>query len=99
MPVPLKSRANLLVLIVLSVGVWSLASPQEVTHQQFTKRLVAAAIERTHHPARYVPDYVDVNLAVTLVDARKGTEGARLRKRVYANHPRDYDSPVVHLAL
>jgi uncharacterized protein YijF (DUF1287 family) len=41
-------------------GVWSLASPQKLTRQQFTKRLVAAAIERTHHPVRYVPDYVRI---------------------------------------
>ena len=29
-------------------------------HQEFTRRLVAAAIERTHHPVRYVSAYVRI---------------------------------------
>jgi len=64
MPTALTSGASLLVLIVFSVwSIWSLASPQALTpvlRQQFTKRLVAAAIERTRHPVRYVPDYVRI---------------------------------------
>ena len=51
----------MLVLIMFSVS--SLASPQaptSVLHQQFTKRLVAAAIERTRHSVRYVSDYVRI---------------------------------------
>jgi hypothetical protein len=60
MATALKSRASL-VLIVFSVcSFWSLASPQALTRQQFTKRLVAAAIERTRHPVRYDPDYVRI---------------------------------------
>jgi uncharacterized protein YijF (DUF1287 family) len=31
-----------------------------VAHQEFTRRLVAAAIERTHHPVRYVSAYVRI---------------------------------------
>lgn len=61
MPTALKSRADLLVLIVFSIwSIWSLALPQALTPvlgQQFTERLVAAAIERTHHSVRYVSDY------------------------------------------
>ena len=64
MPTALKSRASLFVLIVFSVwSIWSLASPQALTpvlRQQFTKQMVAAAIERTRHPVRYVPDYVRI---------------------------------------
>jgi uncharacterized protein YijF (DUF1287 family) len=64
MPAVLTSRAKLLVLIVLSVwSILSLAAPQAlptVSRQQFTKRLVAAAIERTRHPVRYVADYVRI---------------------------------------
>lgn len=31
---------------------------QPASHEEFTKRLVAAAIERTHHSVRYVSEYV-----------------------------------------
>jgi hypothetical protein len=59
-----KSRASLSVLIALSVwSIWSLALAQglrPVARQRFTKRLVAAAIERTHHSVRYVSDYVRI---------------------------------------
>jgi uncharacterized protein YijF (DUF1287 family) len=59
-----KQRANLCVLIVFFVqSSWSLASPFTMTpelRQQFTGRLVAAAIERTHHSVRYVSDYVRI---------------------------------------
>lgn len=57
----LRSRASIFVLIVVSVS--SLAAPQaptSVLRQQFTKRLVAAAIERTHHSVRYVSAYVRI---------------------------------------
>src|SRR5215467_2174094 len=60
----LKSRTTLLVLIVFSV--WSIRSSGSphastpVLRQQFTERLVAAAIERTHHSVRYVPAYVRI---------------------------------------
>ncbi len=41
----------------------TLATPQArvlVSHQEFTKRLVAAAIERTHHSVRYISAYVRI---------------------------------------
>jgi len=64
MPPALKSRAKVLDLIVLSVWcIWSFASPLPLTpvsRQQFTKRLVAAAMERTRHPVRYVSAYVRI---------------------------------------
>src|SRR6516225_4154692 len=64
MPPALKSRAKVLDLIVLSVWcIWSFASPLPLTpvsRQQFTKRLVAAAMERTRHSVRYVSAYVRI---------------------------------------
>jgi uncharacterized protein YijF (DUF1287 family) len=64
MPSALKSRAKLLVLILLSVwSIGSWAASQALTtisRRQFTKRLVAAAIERTRHPVRYVSNYVRI---------------------------------------
>ena len=60
MPTALGSRASLPVLVVFAVHSIFMASQQELVRQHFTKRLVAAAIERTHHPVRYVPDYVRI---------------------------------------
>ena len=58
------ARANLAVLIGFATcSLGSLASPQgltPVTRQQFTKQLIAAAIERTHHSVRYVSAYVRI---------------------------------------
>ena len=60
----LKSRTTLLVLIVFSVWtIRSSGSPQastQVSHQQFTARLVAAAVERSRHSVRYVSAYVRI---------------------------------------
>jgi len=56
-------RAVLLGLIVFSVGsIRSSGSPQApaTLHQQFTERLVTAAIERTRHSVRYVSGYVRI---------------------------------------
>jgi len=36
------------------------ATSESRSHQEFTKRLVAAAIERTHHTVRYDPAYVRI---------------------------------------
>jgi uncharacterized protein len=38
----------------------SLGQTTSVTHEEFTRRLVAAAIERTHHSVRYVSEYVRI---------------------------------------
>src|SRR5215469_596384 len=60
----LKSRTILLVLSVSSV--WTIQSSgsaqasSPVLRQQFTKRLVAAAIERTRHSVRYASAYVRI---------------------------------------
>jgi uncharacterized protein YijF (DUF1287 family) len=51
-------------LVVLSTcAMWSLAAAQPaapLSHQEFTRRLVAAAIERTQHAVRYVSEYVRI---------------------------------------
>ena len=60
----LKARAIWLGLVLVSVyAVRSLAQTPpatRVSRQEFTRRLVAAAIERTHHSVRYVSEYVHI---------------------------------------
>jgi uncharacterized protein YijF (DUF1287 family) len=49
--------------VIFACGLWSLASTPPVapvSRQEFTRRLVAAAIERTHHSVRYVSAYVRI---------------------------------------
>jgi len=49
-----------LVSMLLGVGVATSQSRGPASHQEFTKRLVAAAIERTQHAVRYVSAYVRI---------------------------------------
>lgn len=51
------SLAGVLTVALLSVAV---AQAQSATRADFTRRLVAAAIERTHHAVRYDPAYVRI---------------------------------------
>jgi uncharacterized protein YijF (DUF1287 family) len=50
-----------IVLLLISLPVWG-QSPSAVSteHKQFLQRLVAAAVERTHHSVRYDPAYVRI---------------------------------------
>src|SRR5579859_6464641 len=50
-----------IVLLLISLPVWG-QSPSAVPteHKQFLQRLVAAAVERTHHSVRYDPSYVRI---------------------------------------
>jgi len=61
----LNAKRRLIVPIVLSAcALWSIALTQPValtSRQEFTHRLVAAAIERTHHAVRYVSAYVRIS--------------------------------------
>jgi uncharacterized protein len=43
-----------------ALGSFAPARDASVSHQEFTRRLVAAAIERTHHSVRYVSGYVRI---------------------------------------
>src|ERR1700756_3160244 len=107
MPPAFKARAKKLVLIVLSVwSIWSLASPQTVTtlsREQFTKRLVAAAVERTQHPVHYVSDYVRIPYPNGDVPADTGVctdeiirsyraVGVDLQKEVHDDMVRNFDA-------
>ncbi|MGP0017162.1 MAG: DUF1287 domain-containing protein [Candidatus Sulfotelmatobacter sp.] len=50
-------------LVLCACALWSLAGAQSVapvSRPEFTRRLVAAAIERTHHSVRYVSEYVRI---------------------------------------
>jgi uncharacterized protein len=50
-------------LVLSACALWSLAGAQTaepVWRQELTRRLVAAAIERTHHSVRYVSEYVRI---------------------------------------
>jgi uncharacterized protein YijF (DUF1287 family) len=56
-----KVPANWSILFVLALGVYGWAQTASTTsRQEFTRRLVAAAIERTRHSVRYVSDYVRI---------------------------------------
>jgi uncharacterized protein YijF (DUF1287 family) len=56
-----KVLANWSMLFVLALGVCGWAQIASTSsRQEFTRRLVAAAIERTHHSVRYVSDYVRI---------------------------------------
>lgn len=56
-----KVLANWSMLFVLALGVCGWAQIASTSsRQEFTRRLVAAAIERTQHSVRYVSDYVRI---------------------------------------
>ena len=50
--------------LFFSLLIWNASapcqSPLSNTHSDFIRRLVAAAIDRTHHPVRYDPSYVRI---------------------------------------
>lgn len=46
--------------LVQAVALAGANTSQSVAHQEFLQRLVAAAIERTHHTVRYDPAYVKI---------------------------------------
>ena len=47
--------------MVIACTMWSLAQTSpSFSHQEFTRRLVAAAIERTHHSVRYISEYIRI---------------------------------------
>jgi len=61
----LAAKSPLLLLLALAAGgywsaVFGLDGMPASAREEFTRRLVAAAIERTHHSVRYVSDYVRI---------------------------------------
>lgn len=53
-----RCSAAFLFLIVIASSAQT--QPTRLSREQFTRKLVAAAIERTHHHVRYVSDYVSI---------------------------------------
>jgi len=49
------------VLLSISLGQAHHGQPPPTSKQQFTSRLVAAAVDRANHMVRYVPDYVRID--------------------------------------
>ena len=46
--------------VILDLLAFAGTQTESASHLEFSKRLVAAAIERTHHSVRYVSDYVRI---------------------------------------
>lgn len=60
---PDRKHGFVLLAVFTASGLWSVAHTQPVAlaaRQEFTRRLVAAAIERTHHSVRYTSEYVRI---------------------------------------
>lgn len=51
---------TLLFSVLFAVGLASPQTREAASRQEFSKRLVAAAVERTHHPVQYVSAYVRI---------------------------------------
>jgi uncharacterized protein YijF (DUF1287 family) len=51
-----KNKLSFFLFFLLTTAAW----PQDRLHEDFVRRLVTAAIERTHHQVRYVSDYVRI---------------------------------------
>ncbi len=99
----LPSRTGLPLLVVVSVLVNSGASQANPTRSRddFSRKLVGAAIERTHHPVRYVSDYVGIPYPGGDVPADTGVctdeviriyraVGVDLQKEVHEDMQRDF---------
>lgn len=52
----LRNKSVLVLLCFLSAVAW----PQDRSHQDFVRRLITAAVERTHHQVSYVSEYVHI---------------------------------------
>jgi uncharacterized protein len=54
-------RAWIVPTLLIPAALWSAAQSHSIdSRTQFTRRLVAAAVERTHHQVRYVSEYVRI---------------------------------------
>ncbi len=97
-------KANAALTLVSGCVLWSFALAQSAapdSHQEFTRRLVAAAIERTHHTVRYVSAYVHIPYPGGDVPADTGVctdeiirsyraVGVDLQKEVHEDMERDF---------
>lgn len=51
-------RRSIAFIFLIAIATSAQILPPRLSREQFTRKLVAAAIERTHHHVRYVSDYV-----------------------------------------
>src|SRR5579864_4875695 len=74
-----------------------------LSHQEFTRKLISAAIERTHHSVRYVSDYVRIGYPGGDVPANTGVctdeiiriyraVGVDLQKEVHEDIVQNFDA-------
>ena len=94
---------NAFCVLVLAAAVFCVqAQTTAASHAQFTRKLVAAAIERTHHSVRYVGDYVRITYPGGDVPADTGVctdevirtyraVGVDLQKEVHEDMVRNFD--------
>ena len=100
------TKSSGIVLVLSACALWSLAGAQSgapVSRQEFTRRLVAAAVERTHHSVRYVSEYVRIPYPGGDVPADTGVctdeiirsyraVGVDLQKEVHEDMLRNFDA-------
>ena len=91
-------------LILLLLFVFSHAQTATVlSHQEFTRKLISAAIERTHHSVRYVSDYVRIGYPGGDVPANTGVctdeiiriyraVGVDLQKEIHEDIVQNFDA-------
>jgi uncharacterized protein YijF (DUF1287 family) len=90
--------------LVLVKGFWAQTTPMSLgAHEDFTRRFVAAAIERTHHSVRYVSAYIRIPYPGGDVPADTGvctdeiirsyrTAGVDLQKEVHEDMLRNFNA-------
>jgi uncharacterized protein len=92
---------NVLCLLVFA-GVLCAQEQASPSHAEFTRRLIAAAVERTHHSVRYVSDYVRIAYPGGDVPADTGVctdeiirsyraVGVDLQKEIHEDMVRNFD--------
>jgi uncharacterized protein YijF (DUF1287 family) len=94
---------RLLLVLVLCAAMVGQSSDREKARQEFTRRFVAAAVERTNHHVRYVSTYVSIPYPGGDVPADTGVcsdeiirsyraVGVDLQKEVHEDMVRDYSA-------
>lgn len=96
-------KRAVLFLACSSAGIFAVAQTQAQANQTLIGRLVAAAVERTHHSVRYVSDYVHISYPGGDVPADTGVctdeiirsyraVGIDLQKEVHEDMVRHFDA-------
>src|SRR5712692_6297716 len=103
MAMRLPSPTVLPLLAVVSVLASSGAAQTSFSRDEFSRKLVGAAIERTHHPVRYISDYVGIPYPGGDVPASTGVctdeviriyraVGVDLQKEVHEDMVQNFDA-------